>query len=35
MKPSKPTSATLQTLIQDFFEKHLTIERHATAATQY
>lgn len=33
MKPSKPTFATLQTLVQDFFEKHLTIERHASRHT--
>lgn len=33
MKLSKPTSATLQRLVQDFFEKHLTIERHASHHT--
>lgn len=33
MKPAKPTFATLQALIQDFFEKHLTIERHASRHT--
>ncbi len=33
MKPSKPTFATLQALVQDFFEKHLTIERHASHHT--
>ena len=33
MKPSKPTFATLQVLVQDFFEKHLTIERHASHHT--
>lgn len=33
MKTSKPTFATLQTLVQDFFEKHLPIERHASHHT--
>lgn len=35
MKPSNPTSATLQALVQDFFEKHLTIERHASRHTVF
>src|SRR3954454_400352 len=33
MNPSKPAFATLQALVQDFFEKHLTIERHASRHT--
>jgi integrase/recombinase XerD len=33
VKPTKPTFATLQTLVQDFFEKHLAIERHASRHT--
>lgn len=33
MNPSKPAFATLQALVQDFFEKHLTIERHASHHT--
>lgn len=33
MKPSKPTFATLQALVQDFFGKHLTLERHASHHT--
>ena len=32
MKPSKPT-VSLQAHIQDFFEKHLTVERHASRHT--
>jgi len=33
MNPSKPAFATLQALVQDFFEKHLTIERRASRHT--
>jgi integrase/recombinase XerD len=33
VNPSKPAFATLQALVQDFFEKHLTIERHASRHT--
>jgi len=33
MSPSKPAFATLQALVQNFFEKHLTIERHASRHT--
>lgn len=33
MKPSKPAFATLQALVQDFFERHLTLERHASHHT--
>lgn len=33
MKPSKLTGVSLQTLVQDFFEKHLSIERHASRHT--
>ena len=33
MKLSKPTFTTLQALVQDFFEKHLLIERHASHHT--
>jgi site-specific recombinase XerD len=33
VNPSKPAFATLQTLVQDFFEKHLIIERHASRHT--
>jgi integrase/recombinase XerD len=33
VRPSKPTFAPLQALVQDFFEKHLTIERHASHHT--
>jgi site-specific recombinase XerD len=33
VKPSKPAFATLQALVQDFFEKHLPIERHASHHT--
>lgn len=33
MKPSKPTAVSLQALVQGFFEKHLTVERHASRHT--
>ncbi len=33
MKPSKPTGLSLQALVQDFFEKHLAVERHASRHT--
>ena len=33
MKPSKPAFATLQALVQNFFEKHLPLERHASHHT--
>ena len=33
MKPSKPASVSLQALVQDFFEKHLAVERHASRNT--
>ncbi len=33
MKPSTTPSASLQALVQNFFEKHLTIERHASHHT--
>ena len=33
MKPCKPTVVALQELVQDFFEKHLTVERHASRHT--
>jgi site-specific recombinase XerD len=33
VKPCKPTLVALQELVQDFFEKHLTVERHASRHT--
>jgi site-specific recombinase XerD len=33
VKASKPIGASLQTLVQDFFEKHLAVERHASRHT--
>lgn len=33
MKSSKPVIASIQQLVQDFFEKHLTIERNASRNT--
>ncbi len=33
MKPCKPTVLSLQAIIQNFFEKHLTVERHASRHT--
>jgi integrase/recombinase XerD len=33
MTPSPPALVSLQTLVQDFFEKHLTVERHASRNT--
>lgn len=33
MKSSMPTVISLQALVQDFFEKHLTVERHASRHT--
>jgi len=33
VKPSKPTGISLQALVQDFFEKHLAVERHASRNT--
>lgn len=33
MKPNKPTVVSLQALVQDFFEKHLAVERHASHHT--
>ncbi|MGC2374004.1 MAG: tyrosine-type recombinase/integrase [Solirubrobacteraceae bacterium] len=33
MKASTPTLVSIQALVQDFFEKHLTVERHASRNT--
>jgi site-specific recombinase XerD len=33
VKPTKPTIVSLQKLVQDFFEKHLTIQRNASRNT--
>src|SRR6185436_4865500 len=33
VKPLKPVTLSLQALVQDFFEKHLAIERHASRHT--
>ena len=33
MTPSTPALVSLQALVQDFFEKHLTVERHASRHT--
>lgn len=33
MKPFQPALVSLQALVQDFFEKHLTVERHASHNT--
>lgn len=33
MKPCKPTVLSLQAIVQNFFEKHLTVERHASRHT--
>jgi integrase/recombinase XerD len=33
VKPLKPAALSLQALVRDFFEKHLTVERHASRHT--